>query len=137
MLGLRRMCPLPKGPRDEVEAMTPYAWDRVRLYNYALLFLYALLPAAQSPLLSAFFVSWLGIFDRSLPNGISVNPRIGRLSTLLVWSGVGAAFAAVICVLLRRPLTRRDDWLEQQKQDLQPLLTGDEEDARRPRGGGR
>ncbi|KAB5536346.1 hypothetical protein GE09DRAFT_347277 [Coniochaeta sp. 2T2.1] len=94
---LKRFCPLPKGTKEEVEALDEHAWDRIRVYLYGTAAAYALPPAVHGLLMGAIFVGALRGFERDLPEGMGVDVVAGKAEEGLDGAAAAGSWGADCC----------------------------------------
>ncbi|KAK0654804.1 hypothetical protein B0T16DRAFT_796 [Cercophora newfieldiana] len=102
----KRICSLPKGTAEEVAKLGEHGWDRVRLRQYGAMTLSCALFASTGTMAGKFLVRSLGWFGELLPEGQTVDAKLGRGFLLAAWGGVMAVSMSSICVVVRFYLTR-------------------------------
>ncbi|KEY69828.1 hypothetical protein S7711_08611 [Stachybotrys chartarum IBT 7711] len=112
---LKKWCPCPNGTQEEIEALEEHAWDKVRLSYWALLMLWFKLSAVGGNALNRLFVMHVSYIDERLPEGLSVDPKIGPAYEVVSWGSLVFGFLSFVFILAKWFLSRRPKgWLEQQ-----------------------
>ena len=101
-----RMCPLPKGSKEEVAALPGRTWDRVRLWMYGIVVPYCWVPVQHGMGVGYFFVRALEDFEGEIAEGAVVDASMGRGYLIVGWGGVVCSVVAMGCVMGRFWLTR-------------------------------
>ncbi|KAK2729403.1 hypothetical protein CKAH01_10217 [Colletotrichum kahawae] len=106
---LKRVCPCPRGPRAQIEALPPRFWDRYRAWVWTTLPAFVVLPVFGLVMKGLLLKSYV-----SRPGAGEVNARVGEGFVAVEGTAIGAACLAVVCVFVRASLGKRVNWMEQQ-----------------------
>ncbi|KAH6623782.1 hypothetical protein F5144DRAFT_659050 [Chaetomium tenue] len=107
----RRVCPLPKGTREEVDVMGGERWDAARVWMYAALVGYGGMGIVWEGMVGGFLLRNVGWVEETLVrSGLGGKGLLemgwGERWWVVSWGGVGAAMVALVCVSVRMRLMK-------------------------------
>nr|XP_036582464.1 uncharacterized protein CTRU02_07508 [Colletotrichum truncatum]KAF6791168.1 hypothetical protein CTRU02_07508 [Colletotrichum truncatum] len=106
---LKRVCPCPRGSREEIEALPASFWNRYRMWMWPVLPLVIVLTAFALVMSGLLLKSYV-----NRPRAGNTNAHFGTGFIVIETASVAASFIAVICIYVRWILSRKVNWMEQQ-----------------------